>query len=164
MRKNTDAYLGFALMWREEHFLSFIEDKLKKMYSGFFVSSDPFEPRFSEYYHKEMGSPLYKKFVLTNTVIDKSFIKDIKLESVCIEDSFRVNGKRTVNIDPFYMDKDQVVVSTTKYRGNRIYLGDGIFVELELFYHHKSFQPFVWTYTDYKDKIPFFNDIRKKIR
>ena len=164
MRKNTEAYLGFALMWREEYFLSLIEDKLEEMYSGFLVRSDPFEPRFSKYYHKEMGSPLYKKFVLTYTVINKSLIKDIKKEAVRMEDSLRVNGKRTVNIDPFYMDKDQVVVSTSKYRGNRIYLGDGVFVELELFYHHGSFQPFIWTYADYKDHIPFFNDLRKKLK
>ncbi len=164
MRKNTEAYLGFALMWREEYFLSLVEDKLKDIYSDFFVSSDPFEPEFSRYYQKEMGSPLYKKFVLTRTVIDKGSIKDIKINAVGIEDSFRINGNRTVNIDPFYMDKDQVVVSTSKYRGNRIYLGDGVFVELELFYHHGSFQPFIWTYTDYKDHIPFFNDLRKKIR
>ncbi len=164
MRKNTEAYLGFALMWREKYFLSLAEDRLKKVYSGFFIQSDPFEPLFSQYYHKEMGSPLYKKFVLTNTIIDKSRIKDIKIDAVSIEDNFRIDGKRTVNIDPFYMDKDQVVVSTSKYRGNRIYIGDGVFVELELFYHHGSFQPFVWTYTDYKDHIPFFNNLRKKLK
>lgn len=151
-------------MWREEHFLSFAENILKERYSGFLLQSDPFEPKFSRYYHKEMGSPLYKKFVITGRVIDKSFIKDIKIDALSIENKFRINGKRTVNIDPFYMDKDQVVVSTSKYRGNRIYLGDGVFVELELFYHHGSFRPFVWTYTDYKDHIPFFNRIRKKIR
>ena len=164
MKKNTDAYLGFALMWREDHFLSLAEDKLKKTYSGFFMESLSFEPQFSRYYHKEMGAPLYKKFVLTSTVIDKSTIKDIKIVAVSMEDSLRVDGKRTVNIDPFYMDKDQIVVSTSKYRGNRIYIGDGVFVELELFYHHGSFQAFVWTYTDYKDHIPFFNDLRKKLK
>ncbi|SNZ03538.1 protein of unknown function [Persephonella hydrogeniphila] len=147
-------------MWKEEKFLLHAEKSIKEEFSDFKEESEIFEPPFCSYYYEEMGKPLFKKFVITGTVMDKSKIVDIKKISMMIEDSLRINGKRTVNVDPFYIDKQQLVVSTSKYRGNRIYMGDGVFVELELFYHHGSFHPFVWTYADYKDHIPFFNRIR----
>ncbi|WP_297454088.1 DUF4416 family protein [Persephonella sp.] len=163
MRKNIKAHLGFALMWKEEKFLLSALELLKKEFADFKTQSEPFKPPFSKYYHKEMGSPLYKKFVITELIIDKSEIVKVKKMAMDIEDKYRIEGNRTVNIDPFYIDKEQLVVSTSKYRGNRVYMGDGVFVELELFYHHGSFQPFIWTYVDYKEHIPFFNSIRKLI-
>jgi hypothetical protein len=161
VRKNTEAYLGFGLMWREENSLFYAENILREKFGDYKAESDIFQPVFCSYYYKEMGQPLFKKFVVTDAVIDKSDIVSVKKLSMDIEDRLRIDGRRTVNIDPFYIDKQQLVVSTSKYRGNRIYMGDNIFVELELFYHHGSFHPFVWTYVDYKEHIPFFNKVRK---
>ncbi|MBK3331814.1 DUF4416 family protein [Persephonella atlantica] len=165
MRKNTDrAFLGFALMWREEEFLLKAKENLLSEYGSILSQSEIFNPPVSKYYQREMGFPLLKRFIITDRVIDKSEIKGIKKLCMEIEDSFRINGSRTVNIDPFYIDPDQLVVSTKKYRGNRIYLGDGVYAELELFYHHGSFQPFIWTYLDYKQQIPFFNSVRNFLK
>jgi len=165
VRKNTDkALLGFGLMWREDEFLLPVEKELKEIFSDFVISSDVFEPPFSSYYFREFGSPLKKKFVITHSLINKPDIVGIKHKTVSLEDKYRIDGKRTVNIDPFYIDLDQVIVSTNKFRGNRIYAGEGVFLELELFYHHGSFQPFIWTYRDYQEQIPFFNRVKSKIR
>ncbi|WP_457639853.1 DUF4416 family protein [Persephonella sp.] len=165
MRKNTEkAHLGFALMWREGEDPSSAEKVLQESFCQFIKQSDIFVPPFASYYFKEMGSPLVKKFVLTDCIIDKSDIKNVKHKAMEIENRFRKDGNRTVNIDPFYIDMEQLVVATSKYRGNRIYIGEGVYVELELFYHHRSFQPFIWTYRDYQEHIPFFNSLRKVLK
>ncbi|WP_456400273.1 DUF4416 family protein [Persephonella sp.] len=160
MRKNIKAFIGFGLMWQEEKYLEHILNKLESIYGSNYHITDPFYINYSKYYHKEMGEDLKKVFTVFEFMIDKSELLNIKKFFMKVEDDFRVEGKRKVNIDPYYIDTDQVVVSTSKYRGNRIYLGGGIFAELELFYHHGSFQPMIWTYLDYKEYIPFFNKIR----
>ncbi len=147
-------------MWNQEKFLDQSIDLINHHFGEIIEKTDHFRLEYSKYYEKEMGEGLKKIFVVTDTIIDKSEITKIKKLSIEIENTMRINGKRKVNIDPFYIDTDQVVVATSKYRGNRIYMGDGIFVELELFYHHGSFQPFIWTYIDYKKYIPFFNKVR----
>ncbi|ACO04398.1 MULTISPECIES: DUF4416 family protein [Persephonella] len=160
MRKSIKALLGFGLMWNRKEFLEQAFQTINHHFGKIIEKTDHFSLEYSKYYEKEMGKDLRKIFIITDRVIDKSEIGDIKKLSMKIEDDMRIEGKRTVNIDPFYIDMDQVVVATSKYRGNRVYIGEGIFVELELWYHHGSFQPFLWTYIDYKEHIHFFNKVR----
>ena len=161
--KGTKAFIGFALLWRDNKYLKEVENILKNNFGELLAETDSFNLPYSHYYEKEMGKGLIKKFSIFNGLIEKSKIKNIKKFCMDLERDFSIDDKRVVNIDPFYIDKEQLVVSTRKYRGNRIYIGDGVFLEFELWYHHKSFQPFLWTYLDYKDKIPFFNKVRKNL-
>lgn len=77
-----------------------------------------------------------------------------------LEEKFRLDG-RTVNIDPVLVDEYQVVALSKKDRGSRIYIAEGVYAEMELFYHHKTFHPFAWTYIDYKQNIDFFKKVRR---
>ena len=163
MVREDKGVLGFALLWKDYEKLIIVEEYLKLTFDFKKIEeTEKFELPYSSYYITEMGKPLFKKFVITNKVITKDNIKNIKLKTISIEDRFRFRKGRTVNIDPFLIDIDQLIIPTTKYRGNRIYLGDGIYIEMELWYHNKSYQPFLWTYLDYKEYIPFFNKVRKK--
>jgi len=163
MVKGEVGVLGFALMWRDFERFIFVKNFLKTEFRfNILEETEKFILPYSSYYFKEMGKPLFKKFVITDRIFNKQDIKDLKLKTNWIEDRFRIDGRRTVNIDPFFIDIDQLIIPSTKYRGNRIYLGDGIFLEFELWYHNKSYQPFLWSYLDFKEKIPFFNYVRKK--
>ena len=155
------ALLLFALMWKDYEKLKEVENVLKSIYGKKTNETDEFSLQYSKYYEKEMGEGLKKKFILIDNLIEKDRLLDIKLTSMEIEKRFSINGNRTVNIDPIYLDDYQVVVASKKDKGSRVYLGKGIFAELELLYHHGSFQPLIWTYLDYKDNIPFFNEVRK---
>ena len=155
------ALLLFALMWKDYEKLKEVENVLTGIYGKKINETDEFSLQYSKYYEKEMGEGLKKKFILIDNLIEKDRLLDIKLTSMEIEKRFSINGNRTVNIDPIYLDDYQVVVASKKDKGSRIYLGKGIFAELELLYHHGSFQPLIWTYLDYKDNIPFFNEVRK---
>ena len=74
--------------------------------------------------------------------------------------------KRTVNIDPGYLDLAKLVVASTKDASYRVYLKDGIYAQGMLYYMKNTFTPFEWTYVDYKDSlyISFFNEIRENFR
>ncbi len=155
------ALLLFALMWRDYKKLKEVENLLIHIYGKKLDETNEFHLQYSKYYEKEMGEGLKKKFILIDNLVEKDRLLDIKLTSMEVEKRFSVDGNRTVNIDPIYLDDYQVVVASKKDKGSRIYLGKGVFAELELLYHHGSFQPLIWTYLDYKDNIPFFNEVRK---
>ncbi len=164
------ALLIFALMWSKDRqeFLEQTENKIKKDFGEIIKQTEEYSTTYSKYYEKEMGKNLVKKFIVINKIINKDELIKLKKYSQTLEKELSINDNRIVNIDPLYLDLEQVVVATSKWRGNRIYIGENVFAELELWYHHKSFQPFLWTYLDYKEKIEFFNQNRnifkKKIK
>ncbi len=159
----TKALLIFALMWskEKEKFLEIAEQKIQKDFSEIISETEEYTTTYSKYYEKEMGKNLVKKFVVVDKIIQKDELIRLKKYSQMLEKELSIADNRNVNIDPLYLDLDQVVVATSKWRGNRIYIGENVFAELELWYHHKSFQPFLWTYLDYKEKIDFFNQTRQ---
>ncbi|MEJ5172686.1 MAG: DUF4416 family protein [Hydrogenothermaceae bacterium] len=152
----------FGLMWNErfEDRLISVESVLQEKYGRIIHSTENFTLPYSTYYQKEMGEGLIKKFIVLDCIIHKQDAVSIKKISMTLEDRFRLDG-RTVNVDPVYLDEYQVVALSSKDRGSRIYISDRIYGEMELFYHHKTFHPFVWTYLDYRENIPFFNEVRK---
>lgn len=133
---------------------------LESMYGNIILQTDVFTLDYSSYYKREMGEDLLKKFVALDCIIHKSKSAEIKRKSMELEEKFRLGG-RTVNIDPVLVDEYQVVALSKKDRGSRIYIAEGVYAEMELFYHHKTFHPFVWTYIDYKQNIDFFKKVRK---
>ncbi len=157
------ALLIFALMWqpREEKHLFEVENYLIDNFGQIISQTESFSLPYSKYYEKEMGKGLLKKFIVMDKLIHKGQLVNLKKMCMQLEDQHRINGSRTVNIDPLYLEEFQVVVATSKYRGSRIYLYDGIYADLELLYYNGSFQPMVWTYLDYKNLIPYFNKTRK---
>lgn len=125
------------------------------------------EPFFFEsiqsYYSREMGENLLKVFVSLKGLIRKDDLKVYKLWSVRWEKHLSVNGRRRLNIDPGYVDRHQLVLASSKARGGRIFLGEGVFAEIEYLYVHGAFRPLFWTYADYRDKKvkEFFHTVRK---
>ncbi len=156
------ALLLFALMWNveKEENLKKVESEIKNLYGNIISETEVFTLPYSKYYQREMGEKLVKKFVVIDRLIHKGQIVDIKKFAMFLEDKYRINGNRTVNIDPVYLEEFQVVASTSKYRGSRIYIRDGIYVDLELLFYNGSYQPMIWTYLDYKEYIPYFNKVR----
>ena len=76
---------------------------------------------------------------------------------------FKDTKNRRINLDPGYVSASKMVLASTKDHAHRIYLGKGIFAEITLRYYQKTFQPWEWTYPDYRTQeyIDLFNQIRK---
>lgn len=118
------------------------------------------------YYADEMGRVLKRKFLSFKKLVDLRKIYIIKLASNKIERRYSKNGKRSINIDPGYLDMSKLVLFSTKDYTHRIYLDRGIYAEVTLFYKDKTFNPWPWTYPDYKTDtyIGIFNNMRERYR
>lgn len=121
----------------------------------------PFE--HTDYYEKELGKNLKRAFVSFKKLIDPAHLPEIKITTNKIERGLSTGKKRTVNIDPGYLDLSKLCLASTKDYRHRIYLDKGIFAEITLFYQDKTFKPWDWTYPDYRTEeyIAIFNQIRE---
>ncbi len=117
----------------------------------------------TDYYEKEMGRDLKRKFIAFEKLIPAAKLSKIKLISNKIEEKLSKNSRRLINIDPGYLDLPKLVLASTKDFRHRIYIGNNIYAETTLFYQEESFRPWEWTYPDYKtpEQIALFNQIRE---
>jgi len=120
----------------------------------------------TRYYEKEMGWPLFRRFVSFRDLIRPDSIVEVKLRTNELEKAFVREGKRSVNIDPGYICMERLVLVTGKNYTHRIYLSKGIYADLALVFQKGGFRPLPWTYRDYGDEdlIEQFNGIRAKYK
>jgi len=116
----------------------------------------------TRYYEREFGVNLKRKFLSFKKLIQPEKLSRIKIITNKIENRIAEQGKRQINIDPGILTLSKVVLASTKDYKHRIYLAQGIYAEVTLYYRDKSFQPWEWTYPDYKTPgyIRIFNTIR----
>ncbi|MEN8211178.1 MAG: DUF4416 family protein [Thermodesulfobacteriota bacterium] len=144
-------------------------DKLFPVLEDLFGSVDMISPwlgfAYTDYYYKEMGSPLYRKVFVFKPLIAQDELAMIKEKTNAIETKFALDGKRTVNIDPGYLVSSRFILATGKEYSHRIYIGRKIYADLTLIYSkNKGFQTLEWTYPDYASKtmISFLSKVRSK--
>ncbi len=144
-------------------------DKLFPLLEDLFGSVDMISPwlgfAYTDYYYKEMGSPLYRKVFVFKPLIAQDELAMIKEKTNGIEDEFATNGNRAVNIDPGYLVSSRFILATGKEYSHRIYIGRKIYADLTLMYSKKKgFQTLEWTYPDYASKtmISFLSKARNK--
>jgi hypothetical protein len=117
---------------------------------------------FTNYYYKEMGKPLFRRFVSFKKLRSPADFIKIKLWCIKIEKKFSQQGRRRINIDPGYLNESKLVLTTTKDYSHRIYLGKGIYAEVTLCYKNKDFSDLPTTYPDYRTRL--YKDIFLSIR
>ncbi|MGV8057425.1 MAG: DUF4416 family protein [Smithellaceae bacterium] len=117
---------------------------------------------YTDYYCREMGGNLVRRFLSMEELVRPEVLPDIKLATNGIENEFTMEGKRLVNIDPGYISKGHLILATGKGYAHRPYLRDGIYADLTLFYQNKKFCSLPWTYPDYADEkqLLMLNKIR----
>lgn len=135
---------------------------LQDRYGAIDFRSQPLPFTVTDYYAPEMGSPLFRQILAFQPLIDPGELARIKLETNTLEERLAVAGQRKVNLDPGYLDYDKVVLASTKYNGQKIYLAHGIYADLTLRYSKGSFLPYPWSFPDFKtgEYTPFFLQIR----
>lgn len=135
------------------HETAVLEEVLGRM-SGIFGKIDfrsrdiPFD--FTDYYYPEMGEGLSRAFVSFETLKEPAEFTEIKLRCVDIEKEFSTELKRRINIDPGYVSESKLVLLTTKDFSHRVYLGKGIYAEVQIYFQNKYWNDLPWTYPDYK--------------
>jgi len=105
----------------------------------------------TEYYEPEMGTPLIRRIVSFEKIADPTLLVPMKLACNTIETETCIDGKRTVNCDAGYLDHNKVLLASAKEAGQKIYLDKGICADLARRYKAGKYQPFEWSFPDFKD-------------
>lgn len=142
------------------------EAALTKQWDKIDSSSEIIPFDFTDYYHPEMGRELYRCWLSFEGLMDPGQLVRLKGEANKLEESFAINGKRRVNIDPGYLTMAKIVLASTKDFNHRIYIGGGIYAEVTMYYRHDKFVTLAWTYPDYQCEtaLKFFTNTRVKLR
>ena len=114
------------------------------------IVSREFEFVETDYYENEMGRNLRRRFHSFETLRVESDLVLFKKFAARIEAKYSKEGKRTVNIDPGYLDFYKVVLASSKYAGHRIYIGNGVYADMILLFEKGKYKPFSWTFPDFR--------------
>lgn len=109
----------------------------------------PFE--VTDYYDAEMGRPIYRQFFSFASLANPGQLADFKVQTNAIEATLAIFAQRQVNLDIGYLDYHKVVLASTKFGGQKIFLGRGIYADPALYYSKGTFHPTAWTFPDFKD-------------
>lgn len=152
-----------GFIFKDESILAETEKRLIKKFGKFDFESRILEFTYTDYYEKEFGKNLKRKFISFDDLIAPDKLASIKTLTNRIESKLSAGNNRRINIDPGYIELSKLVIATTKDYSHRIYLTQGIYAEITLSYRNKSFQYRDWTYPDYKspEYIAIFNHLRE---
>ncbi len=151
-----------AILYQQEEELKAAIPLLESTFSGIDFSGDFFPFIETDYYEEEMGAELKRGIISFEKLVHPGELAGSKLAAKGIEDGFRQQGNRQVNIDIGYMDMFKVVLASFKGRSNKIYLSDGIWADPILFFEQGEYKTFNWGFPDFKSGI--YNADFKKIR
>ena len=122
---NVALIVGMLSM-REELFAP-VEEKMQALWGLIEFQSEVMPFNFTDYYTKEMGAPLLRKFVSFTRLIDPEDLANIKHQSNALEDEITQSAAgqalgvaRAINLDPGYVEPSKLVLATTKNYSHRI--------------------------------------------
>ncbi len=147
------ALLFFGILRSPSVDFETLKCDLEKTFGAIVLKSDSFPFHETDYYRDEMGEELVRTWIGFDCLFEPNRLVDIKHECNCIENErYSISGRRMVNLDPGYLTLGKVVLASTKNNQHRLYLGRGIFGEATLRYRRKCFEPWEWTFSDYRRK------------
>ena len=165
VRKHPPVKLIIGMMTPDPELFSSVVEILTQRFGIMDFCGDIMPFNFTDYYVKEMGENLLRKFISFEKFIQPEEIVEIKHFTNEVEKEFLTVGtnKRRINLDPGYITAAKLILATTKDNIHRIYLQDGIFAVMTLRVEGKTFRPWQWTYPDYQSEeyINLFNQIRQ---
>lgn len=141
-----------------------MQGELKGLFGPVDMESPLIPFSFTDYYLSELGPDLKRKLLSFDRLIYPGSLARIKKLTNDLEKRFqREAGKRGINIDPGYLEPGKLVLATTKNQQHRIYLGEGIYGEVTLRFRKGRFEPWEWTYPDYRSGVyfGFLTEVRK---
>ncbi|UCC40699.1 MAG: DUF4416 family protein [Candidatus Aminicenantes bacterium] len=142
------------------------EERLVQLFSPVDIISPIFIFNYTDYYEKQMGKNLKRKFLSFADLISPEKLGEIKLRTNELEEEIREElkeGRRVVNLDPGYLTQSALIMATAKDFAHRVPLQQGIYAHLELLFSKKSFKTLDWTYPDYRTEEyhKFFMEVRR---
>jgi hypothetical protein len=104
------------------------------------------------YYERTMGPSLRKRLYAFRGLVDPASLVEHKRWGNALESALAPGHaeERPVNVDPGYLHLGKFVLATMKDNAHRLYLGQGVYAEVTLHYRGGAWEPWPWTYADYR--------------
>jgi hypothetical protein len=112
----------------------------------------------TEYYYREFGQPLTRRLLVFEELIAQERLVEAKLFADRLEREYAARlgsaadqggAARIFNLDPGLLSLERLVLATGKNYTHRIYLGQGVWADLTLYYQHGAWRSSPWTFPDY---------------
>ncbi len=129
-----------------------LESQLETLLGPARLHSPTWDFTATRYYEKELGTNLQRAF-LAYDCQPCARLPVWKRETCRLEESWKHEGKRQVNLDPGYVSFGGLFLASTKAGLHRICLADGIYAEITLHYAHHNWVPLPWTFPDFRSGL-----------
>lgn len=160
------ALLVIAVFSRHDAAFAWAQTRLETLFGPVGLASEPFVFNQTTYYEASMGRDLHKRFLAFERLVLPDRLAPIKLQTNALENELaetrRYPEARPLNLDPGLLVLGKFLLATTKDQAHRVYLHDGIFAEVTLRYHAGAFEPWPWTYADYR--LPCVHEFLQQAR
>jgi hypothetical protein len=164
------ALLVIAAFSRHEEALDWARPRLEQLFGLIGLTSPPYTFNQTKYYEATMGQELRKQFFAFERLVVPETLARVKLQTNRLEAELAGGSAypepRPLNLDPGLLTLGKFMLATTKDQAHRIYLQEGIFAEVTLRYQAGAFEPWPWTYADYRQPLvlAFLNEARDYYR
>ncbi len=158
----TPEKLIIAVLISREDFIEKLNEQLEDNFGPIDYKSEILNFNYTNYYNPEMGTNIKRFFLSFQNLISPDTLSDIKILTNTIENIFREDNNRQINLDPGMLSMKSFILATTKDNGHRIPLQKGIYGEVTLLFVNKKFQSLPWTYVDYQSED--YSRVLNKIR
>lgn len=152
-----------AVLYSNETALLSVLPILEQRLGKIDYQSPPYPFDQTDYYQDEMGDNLQRVLIAFEPLRSPEELVAAKLWCNELEASLSVSplpsvgegvrglqSRRTINLDIGYLDHNKIVLASVKGLGQKIYLSQGIYADLVARYGHGRYQPFEWTFPDFK--------------
>jgi hypothetical protein len=146
--------LVVAVFSRHSEALEWGKERLQLAYGPIALESLPYVFHQTTYYERTMGAGLRKQFLVFHELVAADCLPEVKLHTNALEAELAGAGifpeARPLNLDPGILELGKFLLATTKDQAHRIYLRAGIHAEVTLRFQAGAFEPWPWTYADYR--------------
>lgn len=130
------------------------------------MESEIFPFDCTDYYRKEMGGNLKRKFSTFEPLVGQEQLSEIKIFTNSVEEKFagKYGFARPVNLDPGLLLASKIILASCKDFSHRIYLARGVYAEVTLQFFKGGCKLLPWTYPDFRKEEyhSFFLEVRKR--
>ncbi len=165
-REPVYSLLVVACFSRHAEALAEAAEQLRALYGPLALESPEFDFHHTRYYEPTMGTGLRKRLLVFEPLVPPDCLPAVKRQTNELEQQMASSGRfaeaRPLNLDPGLLQLGKFLLASTKDQAHRIYLADAIFAEVTLRFQFGTFEPWPWTYADYREPLvlDFLNQSR----
>ena len=169
LKEPKSVKLIVAILAADKQCLQAATDSLAAELGAIDLISDVWPFTQTSYYNDEIGENILRQIVSFEKLIDPGQLAKIKHQTTQLEQKLAtqlgLDLPRPINLDPGIIEPSKLILATTKNYSHRIYIGEKMYAEVTLIFDKGLWQPFEYTYPDYRQQcyFDFFDKVRTRL-